>query len=130
MLEHYILDAEHHVVLEPDLLTWARFMEEHERRIVEQTETKLYWVSTVFLGLDHGWHSRRNLPVVFETMTFDLKHVVKEGLGDRLMRVREEADLPDWSFDRYCSWDDALTGHRSIVGRLHRIEAEAEKVAT
>jgi hypothetical protein len=56
-------------VSEPDLLTWARWFETADRRVAV-TEVGVYSVSTVFLGLDHGfgpgggghderrWHSR------------------------------------------------------------------------
>lgn len=127
MVDKYILDDDHHVVPAPGLKAWAVFMDQHKKRVVEQTTTRHYWVSTVFLGIDHGWYGKR-LPVVFETMTFDRRHVVKEWSFDpgRLRRVREEADLPGWSFDRYSSWDDALTGHRAIVGRILRLEAKAK----
>jgi hypothetical protein len=120
----YILDDEHHVV-PAGPLTWARWLEDNRyRRVVEQTETKFYWVSTVFLGLDHGF-GRNGPPVVFETMTFERDRRVKAVFG-RLMPVLEEADDIDFGFNRYTSWDDALTGHRAIVGRIQRAEEKAE----
>ena len=48
-------------------------------------------VSTVFLGLDHGWGD--GPPVLFETLVFpDTKRM-----------------------DRYCTWDEAVAGHERIV---------------
>jgi len=126
MLDHFILDEEHHVV-PVDLMTWARWFGDGEHRVVEQTETKFHWVSTVFLGIDYGWGQSR-LPVVFETMTFARESAIREVFG-RLMKLHVEADDVEFGFNRYCSWDDALTGHRAIVGRLQRAEAEALKVA-
>lgn len=126
-MDLYILTKNHHVRKARNSLEWARWFENHERRIVEQTELKFHWVSTVFLGIDHRWVGK-GPPVVFETMTFTRERVVKKLLG-RLMSLREEADV-DFGFNRYCSWDDALTGHRAIVGRLQRIEAEAERATT
>ena len=52
-------------------------------------------VSTVFLGIDHGW-GRRYKPVLFETMVFNSPS------GDDEMR-------------RYCTFDEAEAGHREIV---------------
>lgn len=41
-------------IAEPDLMKWAHWLEENrEARRVARTETKLYLVSTVFLGIDH-----------------------------------------------------------------------------
>lgn len=51
------------------------------------------WVSTVFLGLDHGWNSTS--PVLFETMIFGGKH------DDFTMR--------------YCTYSAAKAGHETAV---------------
>src|SRR5947207_774053 len=48
-------------------------------------------VSTVFLGIDHGW-GRRELPVLFETMVFGGK-------------------LDEWQW-RYCTLEEAQVGHQ------------------
>lgn len=50
-------------------------------------------VSTVFLGLDHGWG--KGPPILFETMIFG-------------------GPLDDYQV-RYSSWDDAETGHKVAV---------------
>jgi hypothetical protein len=51
-----------------DLLTWAREFETMDRRVAETTVGD-FWVSTVFLGLDHNW-GHRGSPLLFETMVF------------------------------------------------------------
>ncbi len=53
-------------------------------------------VSTVFLGLDHGYGN--GPPVLFESMVFG-----------------GECDGGCW---RYCTWDKAEAGHKRIVARL------------
>jgi len=122
VINHYILDDEHHVI-PADLMTWARFMNDLNRRIVKQTDLRFHHVSTVFLGLDHRFFGA-GLPVVFETMTFTRERKVREIFG-RLMSFKSEADDIDFGFNRYCSWDDAATGHDAIVGRIERAECKA-----
>ncbi|HET9374290.1 MAG TPA: hypothetical protein VFO40_04920 [Chthoniobacterales bacterium] len=72
---------------------WA--IEGHPRRIAlyEQGD---YCVSTVFLGLDHGWMSARG--IWFESMLF-------------------KGDDPIDS-ERYSSLDEALRGHATMVALL------------
>jgi hypothetical protein len=67
---------------------------------VKETDLPDYWVSTVFLGLDHQYGD--GPPLVFETMVFN-----RTG----------ESDL----CQRYSSWDDAVTGHDAVVSRLTRL---------
>ena len=50
-------------------------------------------VSTVFLGLDHGFGAEE--PVLFETMIFGGEY--------------------DEYCERYCTWDEAVEGHAKAV---------------
>lgn len=52
-------------------------------------------VSTVFLGLDHGWGE--GPPLVFETMSFPVCRY-----GEPVCR-------------RYSTWDEAVAGHNEVV---------------
>ena len=115
-LSHYILDDERQVVA-VDLLTWARWFEIEKRRVAE-TSTALFWISTVFLGLDHQWG--KGPPLLFETMIFERSKVTKMG------PVLDELDGEQW---RYSTWDDAEAGHHATVKRVLRLEADAEKKA-
>ncbi len=58
-------------VPEPDLLKWGRWLESADRRVGE-TIVEGVRVSTVFLGLDHGWGE--GPPILFETMIFGGEH--------------------------------------------------------
>ena len=120
MIDHYILDEDHRVV-KADLMTWARWFEQRDQRIIEQTTTKKHWVSTVFLGLDHRWGGK-GPPLVFETMVFDKRSSMRL-IVDHPMMIREEADGEGF-FGRWSSWDDAVAGHNSIVRRVKALEAE------
>lgn len=87
-----ILDG-HTVVPCGNTLEWARWFERANRHVAE-TWLGLAYVSTVFLGLDHG-HS--GTPLWFETAIFRF----------------------DKSFDveRYATWEEAEAGHARVVKR-------------
>lgn len=68
MNDFYVLDDDNETPRRVDLLTWASSLESHKRKIVQQTYLDRrgnevaadcsYWlflVSTVFLGMDHGF---------------------------------------------------------------------------
>ena len=111
--KHYILDDEHHLVA-VDLLTWARWFENTSNRRVAWTQVNsAITVSTVFLGLDHRF-SGEGPPFVFETMVF-----IEEA------SALKKSDWQGWMM-RYSSWDDAQTGHKTIVRKVR--EAIRRKV--
>jgi hypothetical protein len=124
-IKHYILDDEHHPV-ECDLMTWARWFNNHEQRIVGSTETALYRVSTVFLGLDHNW-SDRGPPVLFETMVFEKERSITKWSDDRLVSINKSVDEDDF-FRRYSTWDEAEAGHNTLVRRIQKAEDDAKKM--
>lgn len=87
------------VVLEPDLIRWAQWFEDFRNRAVANTvlnRRKHIRVSTVFLGIDHGF-SRK---LWFETMVF----------GTSI----------DQECDRYATYDEALSGHLKMVKRARQ----------
>lgn len=106
---YYTLDSDHRPVA-CDFEAWAKGQDESLKR-VGWTETKLFIVSTVFLGLDHNY-SRRGQPILFETMTFERQAHIAKMFGE-LMAVHEDIGCL-----RYCSWDDALAGHETAVRRM------------
>lgn len=61
MSDRYILDEQGQPVEEPDLMTWADWMERGDVS-----------VSTLFLGLDHSFGG--GPPVLWETMIFGGEH--------------------------------------------------------
>ena len=113
-LGHYVLAADGRTpLLEENFMEWARWFETSgESRRVGRTEIgSLGYVSTVFLGLDHGWRSPR--PILFETMSF---------LGD--------GDHGETYFARYATWDEAEAGHAAIVeAALRALEASSVLLA-
>lgn len=69
----WILDEHHNPVdVGDDVLAWSR-SRSHWQRVAETTLPNHYWVSTVFLGLDHNFYDD-GPPILFETMTFPCEH--------------------------------------------------------
>lgn len=93
MSDYYILDEQHNVVPAKDVMEWAK-MWENGTLIVDQTRIDDVRISTVFLGLNHGWHDH-GPPIVFETMIFGGAH--------------------DDYQERYATWDEAVAGHATAV---------------
>jgi hypothetical protein len=95
---HYIL-VDRVPVVEPDLLTWAEWFENADNRVVAQVDLPNgYFVSTIFLGLDHDFFGRR-APVLFETMVF---------YGEGAARGIHDSQ-------RCSTWDEAEKQHTSAV---------------
>ena len=80
-----------------------------EERHVDQTEIGDWWVSTVWLGLDHGFGPNHK-PLIFETMIF------------------EGGDATDLYMDRYSTEEDAHAGHEVAVAWLRNHLAQIEEL--
>ena len=81
------------------LQQWVALMEDKEYKRVAETTVGRYWVSTVWLGLDHNWGGVK--PLIFESMVFDKK--------------TNESDLLT---DRYSTLSQALVGHDNMVKKV------------
>ena len=86
---NYILKYKHPELCE-DLKAWGKYMKKDNHLAL--TDRGGYVISTVFLGIDHGFGSDK--PVLFETMVF------KDG--------KFEEDLGN---ARYATWTEAEEGH-------------------
>lgn len=65
---YYVMNKHGEPVPEPDFLKWAMWFDRNrEKRRVAWTEIRAASVSTVFLGLNHGFQGP---PVLWETMVF------------------------------------------------------------
>ena len=94
MSGNYILEGRTPVRCD-NVLEWAKWFEKAERHVAQESVGEVR-ISTVFLGLDHGWGEPK--PVLFETIVF----------GGTL----------DQEQDRYYTWGEAEAGHRKIVERV------------
>ena len=54
-LTKYVLDAAGNPQPEHDLLAWAQWMGTGDNSVIKREQVGRVRVSTVFLGLDHGW---------------------------------------------------------------------------
>lgn len=88
-----------------NLRQWAEGYE--DKRVAESTViTKgglRVWVSTVWLGIDHGF-GFSGVPIIFETMAFP-----QESDGFK---------PTDFDMNRYATERGALAGHQEMVGRF------------
>lgn len=83
-------------------LVWAKQFENLEGRIVKQQTTWLgFWVSTVWLGLDHGFGWGK--PLIYETMVF---RGISCDLDTCRYSTREEAVLGHKRM--FLRWSDPL----------------------
>lgn len=124
----YILNDENEPIPASDSEGYA-FISNFERRIVAQTTIgEKYFVSTVFLVIDHNFEENEK-PLLFETMVFD-----PDGKAIDLSEfdIKTDNPFPDLEPDenneimnftislfkthrRYHTWDGALRGHNKIV---------------
>lgn len=74
---------------------WVSSFEEFGSRIVKQETSGSFWISTVFLGLDHRFGGD-GPPLIFETMVFS--------------KDRDEEDM-----ERYTTLEEAEAGHKKMV---------------
>lgn len=78
-----------------DILKWGEWMERPDRLLWKDKVGDIL-VSTVFLGLDHGFGGQ---PIWFETMTF----------GDDLERM-----------ERYSTYEEAINGHKKVLEAVQK----------
>ncbi len=105
---YYLLDG-HKTIPCDDIYEFGRLYEgdPEKRRVARANLPGDIFVSTVFLGIDHGFSiDPEAQPVLFETMIFGFP---------------EGHELHDYQ-ERYCTWEDAEEGHKRAV------EAAAKEV--
>lgn len=110
---YYILDGK--TTVAATLREWTRWMEaNHNKRRVAQDTVDRYWISTVFLGLNHSWGD--GPPLLFETLVFDRAETkVIEWPGGR---VREfHPNIEDYG-RRWHTWEEAEAGHAKVVRQM------------
>ena len=123
---NYILDERGEPVAEPDLFTWAEWLEEAYRtRSLHLADDSIgpYRVSTIFLGLDHQF-GVGGPPVLWETIIFGTEEEFEIIPGKR-----RKCRKPVHVF-RYTSKAEALEGHARAVKLAeslpHSLPAEPE----
>lgn len=98
MQDRYILDGKQVVQADVStidgLLKWSEWMAEENRHVAVTEINKAIYVSTVFLGMDHGF-GLSDKPILFETMVF------RDGNGAEMTRC--------------ATWEEAEEMHESMV---------------
>lgn len=100
-MDYYVLNPDHttrRATMEEFISLWkngpdSRVAQEH---IIADDGTKVAWVSTVFLGMNHNYFGDE--PLLFETMIF----------ADDL------EDIAGYT-ERYATWEEAEAGHARAV---------------
>jgi hypothetical protein len=115
---HAILDENHNVIPVRSWREWAGWSEEAYKagnagpRRVAETTVNGWWVSTVFLGINHGFSGP---PLWFETMVFeDEDSPPPPEIEGKLHSFLKELQL------RYVTWTEATEGHATIVEMIRR----------
>lgn len=99
MSNKYILKNKKPVSVD-SVLEWGRQFEKMDSIVKQEDLPNGYWVSTVFLGLDHNFGGGK--PLLFETMVFK-----KDKKG--------KVNFRDLDMDRYFTWEEAEKGHKRMV---------------
>ena len=111
-LRYYILEGRKAVLVatddSPDYMTWAKWFEKADRQVALD-RLPLATVSTVFLGLDHGWFGK-GPPLIFETMVF--AHPALDG------------PMKDFQ-GRTSTWEQAEAMHAEVMKELLHAHQEA-----
>lgn len=129
---NYMLAPDGRTPIPVETLEWARWYgtpEGRKAKIVAQTKYRGYWISTVFLGLDHAYGG--GPPILWETMIFFMRDRLRQRRmrrhpSRRLAELQGRRNRPSrryWSpgyrldgwQDRYTSYEAALAGHSSAV---------------
>ena len=97
---YWVLEG-HKPVPTDDSRLFGEMYQTKKGRVVATTDLGDYFVSTVFLGIDHNWGSAGD-PVLFETMVFSHGGATH---------------LDGWTL-RYCTWDEAAAGHEAVVYKI------------
>lgn len=124
---HYVLQGKTPVAIDPGdpagHLRWAEWFKTADRHVAKETIGGIR-ISTVFLGLDHGFDPDE-APILFESMCFapvDEKDQIKtitmpNGVIETYRITQEE--LSEFT-ERYSTWQEAEEGHRRIVTQIRK----------
>lgn len=113
---------------------WTMLFQDRDYQIVRQDHVGDYFVSTVWLGLDHSFTTDSRQ--IFETMVFnqskpkppdfpdidpreiDFRKPLPEEFQEWLDNYPEQTSASDIECERYGSEEEALAGHQRLVERV------------
>ena len=97
------------------LRQWATLMEKPGVRFIAKTNVGPFRVSTVWLGLDHGF-GYPGPPLIFETMVFEHRRVGRRWRGVLFLFHPDVLDI----CERYATLLGARRGHRLVVDEVRQ----------
>ena len=97
MRGQYILEGKQPVACD-DLVVWGLWHKKADRHVAREERDGIL-VSTVFLGLDHGYSG--GPPMLFETMVFD-------------------SDCEEKRCERCSTWEEAEAQHALVCGETFK----------
>ena len=120
------------------LREWCMLWEMKDYQILKQEYVGDYWVSTVWLGLDHAFGE--GPPLIFETMVFNHTkpkpprppanmEIGSEEMAQWLEDYPEQTSASDLDMERWSTEGDALEGHRQMVNKVRLIVEATKKEA-
>lgn len=127
--DHWILD-ENGKPKQVPFMEWAEWFEEGKNRIVKRTDLNDWFVSTVFLGLDHRFSGKGD-PILWETMVFEqeLSEFEIPAYGNHPARKRKHHKSVEQYENRYSSKEAAIEDHDRIVNELRKHDSKGTKGA-
>lgn len=96
------------------LRQWVRIAESPRGRFVKSTNVGPFRVSTVWIGLDHGFGS--GVPLIFETMVFEQQRRAARWDGVLFLYHFDAMEI----CRRYSTERGALRGHQLVVSEVRR----------
>jgi hypothetical protein len=99
-IRFYTLDSKKNMV-PSTIIDWSNFLQKKERIVKQDKLMNGYFISTVFLGIDHNFIGKGN-PLLFETIVFDTNS------NTAFMH-------------RYSTYKNALKGHEIILKKFDQI---------
>lgn len=115
------------IAFKNDMAHVDKLLGDRDYKVVKQefTPDKKYWVSTVWLGLDHSFGAlfspedglSNPAPVIFETMVFS-------GRKDSWYKMggKRHYHKKDHEQQRYTTEEEALKGHKRMMAKYTRKE--------
>lgn len=131
----YTLRDDNIITPSEGVLKWCAEMERlrsEGRYIVKQESVGKYWVSTVFLGLDHNFYRWRDkgVPLLFETMVFerdDNEPMYISNMQDKL-RFSNGIDWSDVECSRCSTYQQAQEMHEATVRYVKEMTEQLNQI--
>lgn len=116
---YYVLDLNGDPIPAVSHLVWGQWFSANDgdARRVAESRTKLFWISTVFLGLDHQWGD--GPPLIFESMAF------LQPKAHDIARVADKPVIGSGELcDRYSTRLQAIAGHAAMLAEVLGYESQ------